>query len=275
MGAGRVKRTVKGAEPHTLQAFRQVQPHALWDALRHDAHHGGMQAYADIRHQTHQDQGGLCAYCEIDISPNDPLKSRIEHFHPKSDRSTPTNWALAWHNMLAVCAGGSYRHAAAPHTLEPLDENLSCDAHKDRLIQKKQLPQACEGWLLNPLQLPAWPSLFEVNKSNGELRPSHAPCSQSDPWPHNPFADLNTLVAHTIAALNLNCPRLCAARLVVVRDIERNKKKQRLAGHSPQQGLAMLAQRYLHTPWPGFFTTICHCLGSAADDYLHQAGYQG
>lgn len=271
MGVGRVKRVNKNTEPPSLQAYRQAQPQASWDELRNNAR----QAYDDIRSHAFEDQRGLCAYCEMDIRDNDPLKSRIEHFHPKSDHSTPINWALAWHNMLAVCAGGSYRHATAPHSMEPLDENLSCDAHKDRLIQQGHLAEACEGWVLNPLWLPIWPSLFEVDKFSGKLCASDCACTQAAPWPNNQHTDTNTLVLHTIDALNLNCQRLCTARLAVIHDIERNKKRQRLAGRTPQQGMATLAQRYLGKPWPGFFSTICLCLGLAADDYLRQTAYAG
>lgn len=268
VGGGRVKPVVKGTEPAALQAYRQAQPQASWEAMRGDALHGGQQAYADIRTQTHTDQGGLCAYCEIDIRDNDPLKSRIEHFHPKSDQGVGVNWALAWDNMLAVCTGGSYRYGTAPYTLEPLEENLSCDAHKDRLIQQGGLAEACEGWVLDPLRMPGWPGLFEISKSNGALRANEAQCRQFDPWPGNQHADTQALVAHTITVLNLNCTRLCEARLRVIRDIERNKKKQRLAGLGPQQGLDNLARHYLRQRWPGFLTTICLCLGSAADNYL-------
>lgn len=276
MGDGLVKRVLKGVEPVALQNYRQRQPQASWDELKDDALHGGKQAYADIRTQTHRDQGGLCAYCELDIHHNDPLKSRIEHFHPKSDTTTAhKNWALDWGNMLAVCAGGSYRHGTPPYTLEPLGKNLSCDAHKDRLIQQGELAVDCEGWVLEPSQLPIWHRLLKIHKSNGHLSACPDGCTQSTPWPHNQHADMVALVEHTIQALNLNCPRLCDARLVVIRDIERNKKKQREAGYTAQQGLTTLAQRYLRKPWPGFFTTICLCLGSAADDYLRQVAYAG
>lgn len=264
-----MKRVAKGVEPAALQAYRQAQPQASWDAMRDDALHGGQQAYADIRTQTHHDQGGLCAYCEIDIRDNDSLKSRIEHFHPKSDCSMAVNWALAWPNMLAVCAGGSYRYGQVPHTLAPLEENLSCDAHKDRLIQKNLLAQACEGWVLDPLTLAGWPaSLFALSKSDGRLGANEAQCSQFDPWPGNHHADMAALLTHTITALNLNCTRLREARLRVIWDIERNKKKQRDAGLNAQQGLQNLVKRYLGQRWSGFFTTICLCLGMSAVDYL-------
>jgi uncharacterized protein (TIGR02646 family) len=275
MGARRVKRVLKGNEPANLQAFRLAQPQATWEQLRNDPMNGGMQAYADIRSEAKISQGGLCAYCEIDIRDNDPLKSRVEHFHAKSHTGTPTNWALHWSNMLAVCAGGSYKYGAAPYTMEPIRKNLSCDAHKDQLIQDGKLPKACEGWVIDPLLLPATPSLFAINKTTGELRADDAACTNAPPWPSNQHADVKALVEHTISVLNLNCDRLRTARLLVIEDIEDNKKMQRLAGRTHQQALSLLANRYLGKPWPGFFTTICLCLGEAADSYLQQVQYQG
>jgi hypothetical protein len=73
----------------------------------------------------------------------------------------------------------------------------------------------------------------------------------------------------------LNCDRLNQARLTVVHDIERNKKKQRLAGHSPEQGLHNLVLYYMRRQWPGFFTTIFLCLGNAAEAHLVETNYQG
>lgn len=270
-----MKRVLKGDEPASLQNFRAAQPQATWDELRVDAQNAGRQTYADIRTQTHQDQGGLCAYCEIDIRENDPLKSRIEHFHPKSDTASATNWALDWPNMLAVCAGGSHKYGEQPHTLEPLDQNLSCDAHKDRMIQQGKLPESCEGWLLGPLDLPAWPSLFSLNKFDGKLSPDGTACAAAAPCRDNRHISAADMVQHTIDMLNLNCERLCKARLQVIWDIERNKKRLREANIPPSQALSQLAQRYFRTRWPQFFTAICLCLGPAADAHLQSVQYQG
>jgi len=269
-----VKRVAKGGEPAALLTYRRTQPGATWNAMRDDALDGGQQAYADIRTHTHQDQGGLCAYCEIDIRDNNSLKSRIEHFHPKSDTSDPAlNWALDWANMLAVCAGGSYRYGTAPHTLEPLDENLSCDAHKDRLIQQGRLADACEGWVLDPSRLPRWPvSLFALDKLTGMLRANETRCREFDPWPGNHHADMAALVENSIAVLNLNCVRLREARLRVIRDVERNKKRQRDQGFGPHDGLKNLAAHYFRLRWPGFFTTLYLCLGPAADEFIMGLG---
>ncbi len=270
-----MKRVVKGNEPARLRAFRQAQPLATWEQMRNDPMYGGRQAYADIRAEAIISQGGLCAYCEIDIRDNDPLKSRVEHFHAKSHTGTSTNWALHWPNMLAVCVGGSNSHDSAPHTLQPIAKNLSCDAHKDQWIQQGNLPAACEGWVIDPLLLAAIPRLFDVKKSSGELCADETACANFSLWPNNQHADMKVLVEHTIAVLNLNCDRLCAARRIVIHDIERNKKRLRLAGLSAQPGMLLLAKRYLGKPWPGFFTTICCCLGVAADIYLQQIHYQG
>ena len=107
MGARRVKRVRKGNEPVSLQAFRQAQPQATWEQLRTDPNNGGMQAYADIRSESNLSQGGICAYCEIDIRDNDSLKSRVEHFHAKS------------HTVLIYLRKSIVRSCIQPLTAQP------------------------------------------------------------------------------------------------------------------------------------------------------------
>lgn len=163
-----MKRVLKGDEPVTLTTYRNAAPLSSWEQMKTDPHNGGQQAYADCRRDGIQDQKGLCAYCEIDIRDNNPLKCRVEHFHPKSDTITSHNWALDWQNMLTVCNGGNNPHIAnSGFHLKPTDENLSCDAHKDRMIQTKRLAKDCEGWILNPLQLEAFPSLLKSLEYQG------------------------------------------------------------------------------------------------------------
>jgi uncharacterized protein (TIGR02646 family) len=244
--------------------------------MRDDALHGGQASYADCRKTAVADQGGLCAYCEIDIRDNDPLKCRVEHFHPKSDTSTTHNWALDWNNLLAACNGGTHAHVnTAGFHLEPMSDNLSCDAHKDRLIQEKKLNMDCDGWILHPLHIQAPPPLFRVNKSTGELAPDATGCAASPPWPRNRHASVEALVEFTIDALNLNCDRLIAARLEVVRAIEHGKKQKRDAGLNGASGLAALARQYFVRVWPPYFTTVCSCLGPAAETHLKAIAYQG
>lgn len=270
-----MKRVVRSSEPPALATYRNAVPNSTWDQMKDDAHNGGPTAYKDCRTRLIGGQGGLCAYCEIDIRDNNPLRCRVEHFHPKSDTSGSNNWALDWDNMLGVCSGGSCSYALSPHALEPIADNLSCDAYKDKMINTGKLQEDCEGWILNPTQLVASPSLFLLEKSTGRLCPDEFACSQVLEFPNNKHQDIVMLVQHTIDMLNLNCDRLCQARLVVIRDIERNKKRERDARFSAPQGLANLASRYFRQRWPGFFTTIRLCLGSATETYLQSIQFQG
>lgn len=275
MGARGLKDVPREAEPAQLTAYRNAAPDSNWEQMRTDTLFNGPVAYTTCRTQLISDQGGLCAFCEIGIHENDPLKCRVEHFHPKADISPVHNWALDWNNLLAVCSGGSWKHASAPYALEPLSENLSCDAHKDRMIQAGVLPQQCEGWIINPLDLPRLPLLFRLERSTGKLFPNEVACATFTVWPGNQHTDVQELVQHTIKMLNLNCERLSTARLTISREIERNKKRQRDAGFSAQQGLRNLAERYFRQRWPDFFTTIRLCLGDTADQYLTDSGYRG
>ena len=271
-----MKRVLKGNEPQTLVTFRNAIPDGTWDQMKNDPHFGGPRAYSDCRSQTITDQNGLCAYCEINIRDNAPLKCRIEHFHPKSDTNSRHNWALDWQNLFGVCNGGTRPEVAAVgFHLEPTRENLSCDAHKGQMIQSGRLPAQFEGWIINPLQLPASPSLFRLEMSTGRLLPDARACANGLPGLNNRHARVENLVQNTIDMLNLNCDRLTQSRLRVIHDIEHNKKEQRKRGVTPQQGLANLANLYFRISWPAFFTTIRLCLGQAAEDYLHGAAFQG
>lgn len=272
-----MKRVWKRAEPNSLTRYRNAVPNGTWEGLGADTLWGGQRVPSDCRLQAITDQGGLCAYCEIDIRNNDPVLCRVEHFHPKADVSLPLfNWALAWQNMLGVCNGGSNPHASTPgFHRAPLRQNLSCDAHKDQQIQVGALSPHCEGWILNPLELHASPCLFKINKFDGCIEPDSHTCQTVEPFPNNHHATVEDLVRHTIEMLNLNCDRLKDARLVVIRDIEKNKKKQREQGFDATQGMTNLVRYYFRQTWPRFFTTIRLCLGRAAEAHLQVSNYQG
>ena len=267
-----MKRVIRLDEPAELMRYRAANPVNTWEQMRGEA--DGRAAYATVRLQLLNGQGGLCGFCEIGIHESESLQCRVEHFHPKSDTSTAHNWALDWQNMLAVCMGGSQRHQPPPHTLEPLPENLSCDAHKDRMISTGQLAVHCGGWIIDPLVLPAFPSPFFLEKSTGRLLPDERACAGMV-VPGNRHPGTQELVQHTIDMLNLNCTRLCEARKQVLWDIERSKKKLRLENIRPEQALRTLAERYFRQRWPAFFTTIRFCLGAAAEQYLTDIGFQG
>ncbi|MFK4233539.1 retron system putative HNH endonuclease [Pseudomonas guariconensis] len=267
-----MKRVNRLDEPAGLTVYRAANPLSTWEQMRGDA--TGRTAYESVRLQLLNGQGGLCAFCEIGLHDCDPLKCRVEHFHPKSDNSTAHNWGLDWQNMVCVCTGGSQRHQQPPYALEPLPENLSCDAHKDKMINTGKLDEHCKGWVIDPRQLPALLSLFFMERSSGRLLPDEQACA-SIILQGNKHPTTQKLVLHTIDMLNLNCARLCEARRRVHWDIERNKKSLRLQNIRPEHALRVLAERYFRQRWPVFFTTIRFCLGTTAEQYLTDIGFQG
>ncbi|MDH0865487.1 retron system putative HNH endonuclease [Mitsuaria sp. GD03876] len=270
-----MKRTLRGSEPVGLRRFRDEHPEGTWDAFRDAAAGQENDPYKDCRTELFESQGGLCAYCEIDVRDGNPLTCRVEHFHPKSDITPEKNWALDWLNLLGVCAGGSYRYGAAPHTLEPLHQNLSCDAAKDRRVQRDDRLMQCEGRILRPEQIPADACLLKLQRSTGRLEADVNECMKFEAQIQHEMESLADLVEQTIDILNLNCDRLCQARLMVSRSIEHAKKQQRDQGFTPQQGMANLTDRYLRVRWPAFFTTIRLCMRDAFDARLVRDGYTG
>jgi uncharacterized protein (TIGR02646 family) len=146
-------------------------------------------------------QHGLCAYCEIRLDPND---KRVEHFVPRSDPAQGATLACDHRNLLVVCKGGSDKifgpDSLAPDPnrfLPPVSRNISCDAAKADSSAAK---------FLDPRQIPAAPSLFQVNP-DGRV--------ESDPSACALHAVPRTDVEAHIAALRLNVERLRIQREAV------------------------------------------------------------
>lgn len=104
-----MKKVKKGLGPNSLHAYVELSPDGSWTNCRKN-----VSRKKDIQDALKYDQGGICAYCEIDLKELDVSSSnnvvpdfRVEHFHPKSDNSTAHNWNLDWNNLLACCNGGS------------------------------------------------------------------------------------------------------------------------------------------------------------------------
>ena len=217
--------------PQTLRDYISTHPDADWEQMRDDNAWGGYQAAHDCRDQAIRDQGGLCAYCEQQIAADGLLRCQVEHFHPKSDKTGTRNWNLDWENMLAVCDGGS-RSSWEERENCPLPENLSCDAHKNHMVQTGKLPAACEGRLLNPIDVPYFPNLFAFDKGTGCFKPDDASCAAVK-IPGNVYETTAELVNRTITALNLNCKRLADKRVLLVRNIDQNIETLRKKGIPP------------------------------------------
>jgi len=265
-----MKRVCKSPALDTWQDYVRLNPDATWEQARDG------RATFDCRVQAVQDQYGLCAYCEQKIAADDSLRCHIEHFHQKSDEDGKHNWGLDWGNMFAVCDGGSYR-SHSPHEgrkIHPLPENLSCDAYKNHMVLEKELPVACEGHLLNPLDIPSFPNLFALNKGTGHLKPDEEACATVE-IPRNACGTTAELVNRTIAVLNLNCERLAEKRRELVVDIDQNKKVLRKKNYSPAEVPKQLVRRYLSDKWPEFFTTLRCLIGAEAESYLESVNYQG
>lgn len=116
-----MKRICKSDEREELEELtvhRQENPSGDWRTLKNE----NRDLYEKIRSQCIEDQGCLCGFCEIQL-PDTPMGRRVEHFHPKSDKSPDHNWALDWNNMLAVCLGGC--NQLVENTIRVL--NLNCD----------------------------------------------------------------------------------------------------------------------------------------------------
>jgi uncharacterized protein (TIGR02646 family) len=261
-----LKKVNKTSSPNALIQYVTDHPDDRWDDFR--GHECGT-AYASLREQMIQDQGGLCGYCETTIAGLLEHKQRIEHFHAKSDTEIGVkNWDLDWQNIFAVCIGGS----DSDNDMHPLPENLSCDAYKEHAIGKSQLPVACEGYVINPLEMPAFPRLMDFDRRTGELKPDAEACAQVSLTGNN-FHSTEALVANTIRVLNLNCDRLNQQRREVLFAFEREVKAARRA--NDVEIFQKLCSRWFSVRWPSFFTTRWALLRDHAEVYLTQIGYDG
>ena len=257
-----MKTIIKNACPPCLARYVAKFPDATWETMRNDAANGGNEAYAEVREHLVKDQKSLCAYCECGLREDAPHATRVEHFHPKSDTSSGHNWHLDWQNLLATCTGGEREGDAFP-----LPENMSCDASKKNIIH--------DGDILNPLRLPSFPAAFCYDMRTGELVPNTKFCSEHPALPGNTLSSTFELLQNTLRVLNLNCDRLCQARLKVSRYLEHQKKQFRERHIQASVALRSLAQRYFATQWPAYFTVLRHCLQPYAEEYLHSVHYQG
>ena len=95
-----MKHCDKSLEPDCLKDFRNGNQNSTWDEFRN---HNGGKNYRDLRNTLVRDQGGLCAYCELNLRQEN---QQVSHFHPKSDNAV-RNWALEWSNLWLSCKGGS------------------------------------------------------------------------------------------------------------------------------------------------------------------------
>jgi len=174
-----MKTCLKGAVPILLEQYQIDNPSADWEQFKNEC----QQGYKDVQDQLYLDQGNLCCYCEIDTKQglgvgNDDF--RVEHFHPKSNKSEKSNidnasrnWALDWQNMLGCCHGGSINTVIDNETrFVPKHAERHSDVLKGNLIWDDEI--------LNPLKIPAFPILFQANRRDGSLSVHEDNCHDAE-----------------------------------------------------------------------------------------------
>lgn len=272
-----MKTLLKSAPPNELTRFAAAFPTDDWD---HDfrnysaAPNQPGHDYREIKKRLIEDQGGLCAYCEKRIAGLSADLQKVEHLHPKSDKSNPAiNWGLMWANIVAVCTGGEHDDKS----LHPLPRNLSCDSHKNHWLSKTARTSRLDAMLaalINPLQLAPFPCLFDFDKADGRLLPNEDVCAQVDAAAGlAPGTTREGLTITIETALNLNCDRLRTERKLVLNEYNRAVAEARRRNDVDFK--AKLAERWFRNRWPSYFTTRRILLGRAAEAYLRGTAYRG
>jgi uncharacterized protein (TIGR02646 family) len=255
-----MKRCVKSQpEPAILASYRSGSPNSTWDQMKNES----PACYSSLRERLGQDQGGLCAYCEMILTTDN---TQVAHFHPKSDTNGANNWALDWDNLWLACKGGSQSWMRDENCFcPPLPDNLSCDERKGGKV--------LDDDVFAPNEIPAYPRVFSYHQQPDriEIRPDQDMCEGAG----IPVEK----VQRTIDEFNLNCGRLVSARLALHRQLEQAIKRLRESGMDPQQGFASLVKKHLSKDtngrWQRFLTLVRWRFGKAAEDHLQAIGYEG
>ncbi|MBW3164597.1 retron Ec78 anti-phage system effector HNH endonuclease PtuB [Ferrimonas balearica] len=253
-----MKYILKGDEPPLLERFRTKNPNYTWDQCKKNT-----KRRNQIQQTLREDQGGLCLYCEIDLIPAEPdceADFRVEHFHPKSDKSSGHNWDLDWSNLFACCHGGhnpNVSDAANRHT----NPDVSCDIPKDNNI--------LDDVILNPLSMPKSHALFDFDRASGSISVHHGNCELAG-------------VDKVKAQATIDNLRLDADRLRRLRSAELNRVNELLRGlieggmsvaQAREHISKALLKRNGDNNWPKFFSALRSYLGQAAEQQLRRIGY--
>lgn len=262
-----MKKVLKLDEPAMLREFREQNPDATWEQFKDECQEG----YDAVRMTLRQNQRNLCAYCENDMPNFDGHgldDFRVEHFHPKKrPPEPPTNWDLAWDNLLGVCSGGNSRYVGDKERFTTPD--TSCDVpKKDKIL---------DDIILNPLyDIPAFPLIFKYDEQGG-MAVDLVQC------PEHLLAKAENTIKHLNLGASKNNTlqrqrRLTRFREAVLKNLRTEIRKQMDQGFSMEQAMAQLADTYFEEngdAWPRFFSCIRWYLGPVAEAKLKSIGYQG
>jgi uncharacterized protein (TIGR02646 family) len=183
-----------------LKVYTEQNPHANWE---NDFKNSCQDGYKEVISQLKIDQGGIYCYCELNFSdgPNIRDDFRVEHFHPKSDSNEDKNWDLGWQNLFGCCHGGSEKR-----TISSERRYIDNKNHRHSDVLKGAL--VWDDEILNPLEIPAFPAIFEVMPSSGEMRVVEIDCL--------PELKQKVIISLDEKKLNLNTPKLKEWRKAVI-----------------------------------------------------------
>jgi len=261
-----MKVCLKGMIPALLEQYQSDNPGANWEQFKNEC----QQGYKDVQDQLQLNQGNLCCYCEIDTKQGLGIgidDFRVEHFHPKSDKSNEKhNWALDWQNMLGCCHGGSERYVTENnHRFVPEKTDRHSDVLKANFVWDNEV--------LNPLEIPAFPILFKANRKDGSLSVQEENCHK---------VGISLTKANNCLhpqKLNLNSVRLKSLRKATLDALNEQIEAALSGGQTIEGAVSNLAKAELQKDnkqhWPPFFTTIRSYLGKTAEGYLTSINYTG
>lgn len=233
------------------------------------------RAKKEVQWRLFEDQHGLCAFCEIGLDePGAGCEGdfHVEHFHPRSDGSTPKKggaWELDWKNLFACCQGGNEPHVRDETRYSAEKANWHCDAPKEN----KNL----DGIILNPIEIPATPCLFaetaDVPEDELRLEPDAEACGTVS-------GDCFIRAQKTLEELRLNCKLLSrrrrAALDAVYADIEETMEKCQDQPDPFACALRLVLEAVFppgNVSWGPFPTAIRAHFGECAEMRLKEIGY--
>ena len=250
--------------PPSLEQYFSDNPTKLWE----DFTKGNKHRYKKVVTQLKKDQGGICCYCENNFHNQMDKEGdfRVEHFHPKSDVSTSVNWNLIWTNLLGCCCGGNqnisnpdflYQRYISNH------EERHCDVLKDDNIW--------DDIILNPLEIPAFPPIFKVLESTGEMRVIEKNCT---------LAGVDIDKANNCLdkeKLNLNSKHLKKWRKEVIDILASEIEREFILTEDYEASVLMVASAHLekNENYEAFFSTIRSYFDVDAEMILLYNGYDG
>jgi len=249
--------------PSELNTFIENYPNDTWENFKDKCQTG----YIEILKEIKQNQGGICCYCEIDFYDKREIRDdfRVEHFHPKSDKSNPNiNWNLIWKNLFGCCLGGSDKTVLQTTRFIQNKKHRHSDILKDN-----------NNWddeILNPLEIPAFPPIFKVN-SKGVMEVLEENCNE---------AKIEVLKAQNCLdekKLNLNSPFLTEWRETVIAKLVDEFEKELERTDDYEQAMSDIIAIYLskdaNNNFHPFFTTIRSHFEEDAEKFLKDNNYNG